>query len=104
MSGGERVADDHTAGDGTTDSPARDDSPADGVLRVAFRTTGEGFLTFVSRLDSVHEIDASGPGDVTDFGGAYSVFFTDPYGHPFEVTTYDDDVVSDALDRWSSRE
>lgn len=68
-----------------------------GFRRVAFRTTGEDFLTFVDRLGSIPEIDASGEGDITDFGRAYSVFFTDPYGHDFEVTTYDYAQVSGRL-------
>ena len=60
-----------------------------GVSRVAFRTTGEDFLTFMDRLESIPDINASGESDIIDFGRAYSVFFTDTYGHVFEVTTYE---------------
>jgi catechol 2,3-dioxygenase-like lactoylglutathione lyase family enzyme len=68
-----------------------------GFRRVAFRTSGKGFLAFLDRTDAIPEIDAQGAGSVTDFGSAYSVFFSDPYGYPFEVTTYEYDVVSESL-------
>jgi hypothetical protein len=74
-------------------------SSGGGFSRVAFRTTGQAFLTFVNRLRSIPHINASGEGDITDFGSAYSVFFTDPYGNAFEVTTYDYEQVSRCLDR-----
>lgn len=75
-------------------------SPANGsggFHRVAFRTSGRAFLTFLDRLDSIPDIDARGPGTVSDFGSAYSVFFRDPYGHSLEVTTYDYEYVGDNL-------
>ncbi|PSP33802.1 hypothetical protein BRC63_09800 [Halobacteriales archaeon QH_10_70_21] len=75
-------------------------TPSDGrggFRRVAFRTAGEEFLAFLDRLDSVPAVDATGARNVSDFGSAYSVFFSDPHGYPLEVTTYDYDVVSDEL-------
>lgn len=69
-----------------------------GFQRVAFETSGAKFLQFRERLGSISNIDAARARNVTDFGSAYSVFFSDPYGHSFEVTTYDYDFVSDKLD------
>lgn len=71
---------------------------AGGFQRVAFRASGEDFLTFLDRAEAVPEIDARGGGSVRDFGSAYSVFFSDPYGYAFEVTTYECDVVSDHVE------
>lgn len=67
-----------------------------GFRQVAFRADGEEFLQFLDRLRSTPDID--GRGGVMDFESAYSVFFTDPYGHAYEVTTYDYAFVSDELD------
>lgn len=69
-----------------------------GFQRVAFRTSGEGFLEFLDRLDSIPDIRTDGPRRVSDFGSAYSVFFSDPFGYAFEVTTYNYEFVSDQLD------
>jgi len=68
-----------------------------GFQRVAFETSGPNFLQFRERLENISNIDATKARNVTDFGSAYSVFFSDPYGHSFEVTTYDYDFVSDRL-------
>lgn len=61
--------------------------------RVAFRVEGEGFVNFSKRLADypvyapdgrlVHTLE------VIDHDLAYSVYFCDPYGNHFEVTTYD---------------
>jgi hypothetical protein len=68
-----------------------------GFRRIAFKTTGEDFLTFVDRQESIPDANASDEGDITDFGSAYSVSFIDPYGYAFEVTTYDYEQVSERL-------
>ena len=65
-------------------------TPSDG--RGGFRR-----VAFLDRLDSVPAVDATGARNVSDFGSAYSVFFSDPHGYPLEITTYDYDVVSDEL-------
>lgn len=72
-----------------------------GYRRVAFRVSGEGFLEFLSRLDAHPVYDVRGqqvkPADVSDHGLSYSIYFNDPWGHPFEVTTYDYDLVQARL-------
>ena len=60
---------------------------------VAFRIGGKGFLEFLRR-QSEEETDASvGPrlthDDVVDHDYCYSLYFSDPDGNPYELTTYD---------------
>ncbi|MBL8165294.1 MAG: hypothetical protein JNJ61_25145, partial [Anaerolineae bacterium] len=64
-----------------------------GFRRVAFRVDGAGFLEFLSRLDAHPLFDAGGArltaADVVDHELSWSIYFNDPWGHPFEVTTYE---------------
>lgn len=69
--------------------------------RVAFRVDGPSFVEFLGRLE-MHPVQTQNgrkvtPRDVVDHGKAFSIYFTDPYGHPLEVTTYDYDYVSRCL-------
>ena len=59
--------------------------PTAGFHRVAFRVDGPGFVDFCRRLKIPHEM--------ADHTKSWSVYFSDPYGHPQEVTTYDYDYV-----------
>lgn len=63
-----------------------------GFRRVAFRVGGEGFMEFLGR-----QAELGVESRTTDHGKAYSVYFPDPYGNDFEVTTYDHDYVRDRL-------
>jgi catechol 2,3-dioxygenase-like lactoylglutathione lyase family enzyme len=67
--------------------------------RVAFRVDGLGYLTFLDRLDTIHinnDVGARLTRDAAvDHGAAWSIYFTDPYGNRYEITTYDYDVVKD---------
>jgi catechol 2,3-dioxygenase-like lactoylglutathione lyase family enzyme len=67
--------------------------PTAGFHRVAFRLSGEEWLAFVSRLTELGLAEGSGSTRIADHGGAWSVYFTDPFGHHLEVTTYDVDLV-----------
>ena len=57
---------------------------------VAFRVDGGGFIAFVRRLESLQLRDHRGRAvtidSVIDHDKAYSVYFSDPYGHRLEVT------------------
>lgn len=53
-------------------------------LRVAFRVTAAGFVEFLERNPDLVTKDA-----VVDHQLSYSVYFTDPWGHQLEVTTYE---------------
>lgn len=71
--------------------PGGDPDPA-GFRRVAFRVGGEGFIEFLGRLEGLGIVART-----TDHDKAYSVYFADPYGNDFEVTTYERDFVSERI-------
>lgn len=77
---------------GTTTDPK-------GFHKVAFRVSGEDFISFVDRLAAVPSIDADGRESIVTFGTetAWSVSFSDPYGYEFEITTYDYEEVAEKL-------
>ncbi|MBM3801678.1 MAG: VOC family protein [Acidimicrobiia bacterium] len=64
-----------------------------GHHRVAFRVTAAGFLQFLTHVrevpvysdfgEPVHQLSP------VDHGKAFSVYFCDPYGNRFEVTSYE---------------
>ena len=66
--------------------------------RVAFRVDGPGFVRFLARLDELVILNDAGErltaGQVVDHQKAYSIYFQDPYGNLYEVTTYDYDYVA----------
>ena len=61
--------------------------------RVAFRVDGPAFLDFAARATEwpVYNTDGVALRHLTpvDHGGAFSLYFADPWGHLCEVTTYD---------------
>jgi catechol 2,3-dioxygenase len=70
--------------------------PTAGFHRVAFRLSGAEWLTFVAHLAEFGLEEKGGTARVVDHTGAWSVYFTDPFGHHLEVTTYEADVVRQA--------
>ncbi|WP_331236018.1 VOC family protein [Natronorarus salvus] len=74
--------------------PTGDREPT-GYRRVAFRVDRETFRSFVDSLPALPVSDADGEPirheDVVDHDLSHSIYFTDPYGNPFEVTTYEVD-------------
>lgn len=74
---------------------------AAGFRRVAFRVAGPDFLRFLDRLLELGLLDSDGNRVsrdlVVDHGRAHSIYFCDPYGNPFEITTYDYVYVSGRL-------
>lgn len=73
-----------------------------GFRRVAFRVDGPGFVRFLERSENVPALDEEGrkltSRHVVDHGKAYSIYFLDPYGNRYEVTTYNYAYVSDRLE------
>jgi catechol 2,3-dioxygenase-like lactoylglutathione lyase family enzyme len=74
---------------------------------VAFRVDGDGFMTFLARLER-HELqDAQGERvtikDIEDHGKSFSIYFCDPYGNPYELTTYEYRYVSARLQELANR-
>jgi catechol 2,3-dioxygenase-like lactoylglutathione lyase family enzyme len=67
--------------------------PTAGFHRVAFRVSGADFLTFLGRAKQLDLREGRQPVRVIDHETAFSAYFTDPYGHHLEVTTYEHNVV-----------
>lgn len=72
-----------------------------GHHRVAFEVNGTGFLQFLRRLSAVAIFDDNGneveSWDVADHKKSYSVYFCDPYGNRYEITSYDYDFIKENL-------
>jgi catechol 2,3-dioxygenase-like lactoylglutathione lyase family enzyme len=60
---------------------------------VAFRVDAAGFLTFLRRLEDLEVLDDQGkrvmPKDASDHYNLWLVYFCDPDGNSYEITTYD---------------
>jgi catechol 2,3-dioxygenase-like lactoylglutathione lyase family enzyme len=67
--------------------------PTAGFHRVAFRLSGAEWLAFVARLPELDLREGGRTARVVDHASAWSVYFTDPFGHHLEVTTYEAEVV-----------
>jgi catechol 2,3-dioxygenase-like lactoylglutathione lyase family enzyme len=72
-----------------------------GFRRVAFRTDARGFRAFLRRAVELGLGDTEGrrinAGAVVDHEQAFSIYFSDPYGHPLELTTYDHEACAAML-------
>lgn len=72
-----------------------------GFQRVAFNVDGNGFLAFLGRLSEHPVYDHNGQIahtlDVVDHDLSFSLYFCDPYGNRYEVTTYDYQAVRSSL-------
>lgn len=77
-----------------------------GYRRVAFRVAATGFLTFLDRLKTYpvhhHNSDLAYQLDPVDHDLAFSVYFCDPDGNRFEVTTYEYEAVKSMLEKAGS--
>ena len=75
--------------------------PAAGFRRVAFRVGAEAFLAYRLYLVGLQVFDEKGEEleelPPVDHDGSFSMYFCDPWGHPFEVTTYEYDAVGALL-------
>jgi catechol 2,3-dioxygenase-like lactoylglutathione lyase family enzyme len=75
--------------------------PTTGFHLVAFRVGGPAFIEFLDRASKFGLEDARGEvltrQSAVDHGKAYSVYFTDPYGHRLEVTSCQHEVIRQAL-------
>ena len=75
--------------------------PTAGFHRVAFRVNAAGFVDFVQGLTDRplkdHQDRPVTSDSVADHKKAYSIYFSDPYGHRLEVTTYDYEATRAAL-------
>lgn len=68
---------------------------------VAFGVGGDDFAAFIARLPELKLVDRLGApvtaDEIADHAKSWSIYFTDPYGNPIEVTTYDYDLVKEKL-------
>lgn len=65
-----------------------------GFKRVAFRVDSSVFRLMRERLEELdlqHRGHPLASGDYVDHDGAWSIYFDDPWGNPYEITTYDVD-------------
>jgi catechol 2,3-dioxygenase-like lactoylglutathione lyase family enzyme len=60
---------------------------------VAFRVDADGFRAFLAQLDRRGLRDANAArvtaDSLADHGNSWSIYFCDPDGNPYEITTYD---------------
>ncbi len=60
---------------------------------IAFRVGGAGFKEFLARLAEYPVYDREGrqvtAQDIVDHDKSFSLYFSDPDGNPYELTTYD---------------
>jgi catechol 2,3-dioxygenase-like lactoylglutathione lyase family enzyme len=66
---------------------------ASGFYLLAFRVDADGFRAFLDHAEALGLQDRDGRplnrSSAKDHGGAWSVYFSDPWGHELEVTTYE---------------
>lgn len=62
---------------------------------IAFRVDADAFVGFVRTIEARALVDRHGEpvtrASAVDHGEAFSIYFTDPWGNPYEITTYDAD-------------
>ena len=57
---------------------------------IAFNATGEEFIDWHKRINNVlNEVI-----EVDDHSVSFSIYFEDPYGNPYEITSYDYEILS----------
>ena len=59
--------------------------PQDNRSVIAFSVTGEEFINFYNMINHSLNDDL----EVVDHSSQFSIYFEDPYGNPYEVTSYD---------------
>jgi catechol 2,3-dioxygenase-like lactoylglutathione lyase family enzyme len=83
------------------EGPPQGTKPTSGFHLVAFRVSAEAFMMFLGRLGELQLPDRREglltPDSVADHGTAYSLYFSDPYGHRLELTTYEYEETRAAL-------
>jgi catechol 2,3-dioxygenase-like lactoylglutathione lyase family enzyme len=72
-----------------------------GHQRVAFRVDAAGFMDFLDHIERVAVENRHGEpltrAQVVDHDLAWSIYFRDPWGNPYEITSYDYDAIRAAL-------
>jgi hypothetical protein len=72
-----------------------------GHYLVAFRVDAAGFMEFLDHIEQVEVASRHGGrlsrDDVVDHDLAWSIYFRDPWGNNYEVTSYDYEAITLAL-------
>jgi len=73
-----------------------------GFIRVAFHVDADGFAEFVGHMSELDLYGKDGNAlsdspSVVDHEKSWSIYFNDPYGNGFEITTYDYESVKTQL-------
>lgn len=80
--------------------PPQGEQAVIGWRRVAFGVDGEAFIAFLRRLADTplyHHGRRVLAKHVVDHGAAFSIYFSDPFGNPLELTTYDEATMREHL-------
>lgn len=56
---------------------------------VAFNTSGKEFINWHKKINDV----ADGNNEIVDHSVSFSIYFQDPYGNPYEITSYDYEIL-----------
>jgi len=67
---------------------------------IAFRVDADSFMAFLARLDELKLYALGRPvmqKDVADHGNSWSIYFCDPDGNPYEITTYEHSEIAKRL-------
>lgn len=73
-----------------------------GFVTLAFRVNADGFLQFRERIEGLNLSNQRGvkltrDNAVVDHTLSWSIYFRDPYGYPYEITTYAYEAVKAGL-------
>ena len=63
--------------------------PKDNHAVIAFKVSGEQFINYHNTINSLTENL-----EVVDHDIQFSIYFEDPFGNPYEITSYDYDILS----------
>ncbi|MFN8529009.1 MAG: VOC family protein [Anaerolineae bacterium] len=81
-------------------TPPKDGGPFS-AKRVAFRVDSAGFLSFLDELSgfviSADKGERLTRAHVVDHDKSWSIYFTDPYGNRYEITSYDYATIKERL-------
>jgi len=65
-------------------------NPKENCSVIAFKTTGEDFINWHNKI--IHSLNEKI--EVIDHDVQFSIYFKDPYGNPYEITSYDYDILT----------
>ena len=76
--------------DGTIRIALFEGEPINNRSVIAFNTTGKDFINWHKRINNA----LNGSIEVDDQSVSFLIYFEDPYGNPYEITSYDYEILS----------